>query len=284
MQGSLPIQDWLPAGPLREMGTQYVNRLPDVAGRPPGPEALLDQASPSWSDYLAAYALLYPGAVIVLALLGGLGMWGLFRWYRKREYAHRITCRGCGTVMLPCGLYCPGCGRPNPSPRALNWLGYARLGRIVPPAGRERHTQALRSFRRCFYCGEFLSEPTLDQQCPSCGHAVLKGAASVTEYDSYIARRRKWTYAAVVVLGIIPVLGPLLASSLYKRTLVNPYALYMTAVRESFMVAVLLLCRHVFRLLPFIGMPVLCLAEYHLYRSMFLWKVKALRAGPETRH
>lgn len=37
----------------------------------------------------------------------------------------------------------------------------------------------------------------------------------------------------------------------------------------------LFLCRHLFRLLPFIGiigMPILCLTEYHVYRRMFLWK------------
>ena len=86
----------------------------------------------------------------------------------------------------------------------------------------------------------------------------------------------KWPLLiGVVVLGIIPILGPLLASSLYKRTLVNPYSLYMTVFRESFLMVVLYLCRHLFRLLPFIGtigMPILCVTEYLLYRRMFRWK------------
>ena len=82
---------------------------------------------------------------------------------------------------------------------------------------------------------------------------------------------------AVVVLGVVPILGPLLASSLYRRTLINPYSLYMTVYRESFLMVVLFLCRHLFRLLPFIGiigMPVLCVTEYHLYRRMFVWKAE----------
>ena len=77
--------------------------------------------------------------------------------------------------------------------------------------------------------------------------------------------------------GWFPFLGPLLASSLYRRTLINPYSLYMTVYRESFLMVVLFLCRHLFRLLPFIGiigMPVLCVTEYHLYRRMFLWKAE----------
>ena len=107
---------------------------------------------------------------------------------------------------------------------------------------------------------------------------MLQGEQSVDQYDAYVGRRRGWTFAAVVVLGIIPILGPLLASSLYKRTLINPYSLYMTVFRESFLMVVLFLCRH----LPFIGiigMPVLCVTEYHLYRRMFLWKTEKYDFG-----
>ena len=156
-------------------------------------------------------------------------------------------------MMYPCGLHCPKCGTPNPKPRALNWIGYSRLRTVIPSTGWKRHEEVLRSYRRCFYCGQPLHEPTLEQNCPACGKAVLQGEQSVDRYDDYIARRRGWTFAAVVVLGIIPILGPLLASSLYKRTLVNPYSLYMTVFRESFLMVVLYLCRHLFRLLPFIG-------------------------------
>lgn len=44
----------------------------------------------------------------------------------------------------------------------------------------------------------------------------------------------------------------------------------------------LFLCRHLFRLLPFIGiigMPILCLTEYHVYRRMFLWKTEKYEFG-----
>lgn len=162
-------------------------------------------------------------------------MWAMFHFCKRREYRHRIVCPECGTVMYPCGLHCPKCGAPNPFPRALNWLGYSRLRKVVPESGRIRHEEALRSFRRCFYCGEPLKEPTLLQKCPACGKAVLQGERSVDIYDTYISRRTWWTFGAVVFLGIIPILGPLLASSLYKRTLIDPYSLYMTVFRESFL-------------------------------------------------
>ena len=277
MKEPIPIQQWLPAGPLRDMGEKYVSQLPDVAQNPIGPESLMHQSDHSWSEYLVAYSLLYPGVVVILVLLGGLGLGAFFIFCRRREYSHRIFCSKCGSMMYPCGLHCPECGTPNPSPRALNWIGYSRLRTVVPPSGWKRHEEVLRSYRRCFYCGQPLREPSLDQRCPACGKAVLQGEQSVDRYDAYIGRRRGWAFAAVVVLGVVPILGPLLASSLYRRTLINPYSLYMTVYRESFLMVVLFLCRHLFRLLPFIGiigMPVLCVTEYHLYRRMFLWKAE----------
>lgn len=286
MRRPIPIQEWLPPGPLKEMGEKYLDQLPNVSEDPIRPESLVHQSDHSWSDYLVAYSLLYPGVVILLGILGGAGMWALFYFCRRREYRHRIFCKKCGTMMYPCGLHCPKCGTPNPAPHALNWIGYSRPRKIVPESGRKRHEEALRSFRRCFYCGQPLQEPTLKQKCPACGKAVLQGERSVDVYDAYVARRSGWTFASVVFLGFIPILGPLLASSLYKRTLINPYSLYMTVFRESFLMVVLFLCRHLFRLLPFIGiigMPVLCLTEYHLYRRMFLWKTEKYEFGEDGR-
>ena len=66
MKEPIPIQQWLPAGPLRDMGEKYVSQLPDVAQNPIGPESLMHQSNHSWSEYLVAYSLLYPGVVIIL--------------------------------------------------------------------------------------------------------------------------------------------------------------------------------------------------------------------------
>lgn len=283
MREPFPVQDLLPEGALRDMGDKYLNGLPDVENNPISPDFFLHHSDYSWADYLVAYALLYPWAVFMLALLGGIAARAFFVYCRRREYDHRIPCRECGTWMYPCGLHCPKCGTPNPAPRALNWIGYSRLRDIVPPDRRHHQAEALRSFRRCHYCGEPLHKSTIVQQCPACGHPVLHGAASVNAYDAFVARRTRATYVAVVLLSIIPVVGTLLSSSLYKRTLVNPYSLYMNALRESFLLALLFLLRHLFRYVPFIGtlaMPILCVAEYHLYRRMFLWK--ADKAGADS--
>lgn len=76
MREPIPIQQWLPAGPLRDMGEKYVSGLPDVAQNPIGPESLMHQSDHSWTEYLVAYSLLYPWVVIALGLLGGLAPGG----------------------------------------------------------------------------------------------------------------------------------------------------------------------------------------------------------------
>ena len=116
MKEPIPIQQWLPAGPLRDMGEKYVSQLPDVAQNPIGPESLMHQSDHSWSEYLVAYSLLYPGVVVILALLGGLGLGAFFIFCRRREYSHRIFCSKCGSMMYPCGLHCPECPIRPPVP------------------------------------------------------------------------------------------------------------------------------------------------------------------------
>ena len=197
MREPIPIQQWLPAGPLRDMGEKYVSGLPDVAQNPIGPESLMHQSDHSWTEYLVAYSLLYPWVVIALGLLGGLALGAYYLFCRRREYDHRIFCSKCGTMMYPCGLHCPKCGTPNPKPRALNWIGYSRLRTVIPSTGWKRHEEVLRSYRRCFYCGQPLHEPTLNQRCPACGKAVLQGEQSVDQYDAYVGRRRGWTLSLI---------------------------------------------------------------------------------------
>ncbi len=271
----IPIQDYLPSGPLKEVGERYVHGLPNVETDPLTPQSLMQQSDYSWTDYAVAYLLLYPWAVILLGLLGGLGVWLYFRRCKRREEAMRPVCRECGTAMYPCGLYCPKCNALNPEPLGVNWVGFSKPKVKIPEDEREKHKQILRSFRRCHHCGRPLDEDKIDQHCPDCGRPVLTGAATVKEFDELVSRRRGWTYAVVTVLGLIPILGPLLASFLYRRTIVAPYGQYMHVFKESFVMVVLLVLRHVFRLIPFIGMigmPLLCVAEYHMYRKMFLWK------------
>ncbi len=274
MKEPIPIQDFLPNGPLKDMGEKYVNGLPNVEQAPLRPESLMTPSEYTWSDYAVSYLLLYPVAVIALALLGAGGMWLYFRFCKKREDEHRQVCRHCGATMYSCALYCPQCHALNPEPHRLNWVGYAKPS-VVPEEKRDVQRQVLRRFRRCHHCGRPLAHGRLNQTCPSCGRPVLVSVASVKEFDYHVRHPRSWIYVAVTLLGFIPIIGPLLASVLYRRTIVSPYGLYMHVYKDSFVMVALFLLRQLFRLVPFIGiigMPNLCIAEFNMYRRMILCK------------
>lgn len=280
----LPLDDLLPPGSVGDFGREYFANLPDVKQDPLTPDSFLRESDHSWSEYAMAYLLWYPGIVILLALAGGMGVWMFFRFSRTREYAHRLPCGHCGTMMYPCALNCPYCGTPNPHPAKLNIIGYSKIGTSIPSDGRERHANVLRSFRRCANCGEILTKPTLNQICLSCGTPVLSCNSLVQGYDQFVSQRRYWTYPIVFLVSFVPILGPLLVSSLYKRTIVNPYSLYMTLLKDSSLMMLLFVCRHLFRLLPIVGnflMPFLCVTEYTIYRKAFLLKAEK-RGGRMT--
>lgn len=152
MKEPIPIQQWLPAGPLRDMGEKYVSQLPDVAQNPIGPESLMHQSEHSWSEYLVAYSLLYPGVVIILALLGGWGL-GLSSFLPPPGIFPPYFLFQMRLHDVPVRAALPGVRHAQSVPRALNWIGYSRLRTVVPPSGWKRHEEVLRSYRRCFYCG-----------------------------------------------------------------------------------------------------------------------------------
>ncbi len=274
MKEPIPIHQYLPNGPLKDMGEKYVNGLPDVGQEPLTPESLMTPSDYTWSDYAVSYLLLYPAAVIALALVGALGLWLYFRICQRHENELTQVCRHCGASMSPCALFCPKCHTLNPEPHCVNWVGYAKRS-IVPEEKRDAQRQVLRRFRRCHHCAHPLEHGRLNQICPECGRPVLMSVASVKEFDYHVRHYRAWVYVTVAIIGIIPIIGPLLASFLYRRTIVSPYGLYMHVYKDSFVMVVLFLLRQLFRLVPFIGiigMPILCIAEFNMYRRMFLWK------------
>ena len=63
----------------------------------------LPQSDHSWSEYLVAYSLLYPGVVIILALLGGLGL-GAFFIFAAAGYFPPYFLAGNAPLCVPCGF------------------------------------------------------------------------------------------------------------------------------------------------------------------------------------
>lgn len=265
--------NFLPDGPLKDMGDAYFKSLPDVAETPLSPESFFTNSEWSWVDYAVAYGLLYPYAALFVFCMGIWGIIHLRKWLMRREFRMRRPCGHCDHLVFACAPRCPQCG-VTPLGRAdVSWLGFSSpfRARVSLPVIQER----LRSHRRCPNCASFLVESKIVQSCLSCGVHPFPDARELAGYDRFIQKRCWWTVLLVFIIGWTPIIGPLLSGGLYKRTLIAPYSLYMNVFKESGLTVFLLVLRYLFRFLPFIGiigLPLLALVEDFVYRKMFMMK------------
>ena len=277
---NLPGRDFLPDGPIKDMGDAYFSRLPNVEEDPLSPESFVHPSHWSWVDYTVAYGLLYPYVTVFIFLTG---VWGVIRIRRvliKRENRRRNPCGNCGTLMFACAPRCPQCATIPPRVADISLIGFSLVRKTHSSMG--VFGEKLRSHRRCPNCASFLLESKLIQSCPSCGVHPFSHALEVRNYDRFVQKRCWWTVLLVFIIGLIPILGPLLSGAFYKRTLIAPYSLYMNVYKESGLTVFLLILRYLFRFLPLIGiigLPLLALVEDYVYRKLFV--IKGRKVGWE---
>lgn len=273
VNGGLSRGDFLPDGPLRDMGDAYLNRLPNVEESPLSPESFMQPSAWSWSDYAVAYGLLYPYITLLIFFVGAWGFIRLRRYLMKRESRKRRPCRRCGTLLFACAPRCSHCGTVPFVVNGISWLGFSSASRLALPL--VVFENRLRSHRRCPNCASFLLESKIVQCCPSCGVSPFSAGDEVKGYDHFVQKRCWWTVCLVFVIGFVPIVGPLLSGAFYRRTLIAPYSLYMNVFKESGLTVFLLVLRYLFRFLPMIGiigLPLLALVEDYVYRKMFVMR------------
>lgn len=269
MKNKIPIEDYLPDGPIRDLGHSYLETLPDVEEKPLGWKDFFDDKSSSVTDYAVSYLLLYPYVVFLAAMVFSafLFAWKQIGGYRERK--KKEPCSHCGHLLYLCALRCPNCMSVHENPKKVDWMGFSSRWRRALP----RHDCSLRRFRRCHVCGEYLSSPRENQDCPACGTEVFENEEQLLRYDRYIQKRRWFVYGVVLLISWVPIVGSLVSSSFYRKTLVAPYASYMALAKESLLVVVLRVFRFLFRYLPLIGsigMPILAVVENNVFRRFFM--------------
>lgn len=272
-KSTIPIEDYLPDGPIKDLGQSYLDSLPDVQKDPLSPESFFQQSDSTWADYALAYALLYPYAVLFLAAVVTWLIYLVRKWKSEREITCKEACSNCGALLYRCALNCPRCGVIHPDPLGLDFLGFTQKNKPAVPG----HEYRLRRFKRCHFCGDYIREPRIMQQCSSCCTEIFESKSELLNYDRYVQKRRWQVYGSVVVISWLPIIGPLIASFLYRRVLVIPYGSYMKFGPEKLLIGILSIFRFLFRYVPFIGiigMPILAVVENHVFRKIFLTKAE----------
>lgn len=279
------LEEFLPEGFLRQYGSDYLNRLPNVQEQPLTPFSFLQKSDNTWSEYAVAYLLLYPYVVLLLLLLGVGAYFLTLKIRKKREITRRHSCPVCRNPVFSCALFCQVCGTPNAHPTTLDLLGFSRRSRPAVPA---THPDLLRSFRRCPRCATYLPKADSHQHCPACRTPVFRGIRQRKHFDRFVQKRFWLVFLILTLIGFVPVIGSLLAVSLYRRRLIDPYGLYLSMLREGFSMMILTFMRYLFRFVPFIGIvgvPLLAVTENYIYRRAFLLGKKPFRKeeGNEVR-
>lgn len=230
----------------------------------------------SWlEDFFAAggilAAFLFPLLMMALAVIGVFGLWGLQRFFEKREAAKRVPCPACGAPMHAAASACPACKADAPEPKRVNWIGVASN----KPA-KDNHALRLESFRRCPRCAERLPRRAVPQDCPACGVAVLATEADRVAYDRAIRRRLPVALLVSTGLSMIPVIG-LIPAVLYSRlSVVAPYRRYVSRARTIWIrlgLRLLLVFAVAIQFIPIVGglmLPMSALLSHSVYRKAFL--------------
>ena len=264
------LEEFLPEGVLRQYGSDYLNKLPNVQEHPLTPESFFQKSDNTWSEYAVAYLLVYPYVVLIFLALGIGGYYLMLNIKRRQERKRMHLCPKCANPVFACALFCPVCGTANAAPMTLDLLGFGRHSR---PAQLRTHPDLLRSYRRCHRCATSLPKAEIRQECPACHASAFSGIRPMGRFDHFVQGRFWRVFAILTVVGFVPVIGSLLAVSLYRRRLIDPYGLYLSKAKEGVSMGILALMRFLFRFLPFIGIigvPLLAVTENYIYRRAFL--------------
>jgi hypothetical protein len=200
-----------------------------------------------------------------------------------REKMSRVPCDQCGTSIYPSAVACFNCQAATKSQKQIGFLGTA-LDDLVTNV--RVHSYKLVEKKRCPICAERLQQATPVQECQSCGHRLMSNQRYLDGYFDYVEKKVPKVGAIVFGIGMVPLLGSVVAFVYYRVEIVAPFRRYIPRGKRLLMKWSMRLFRYiviVFQIIPFVGgvlILILAVTEYfsyrHIYRSLFV-------AGPDSK-
>lgn len=135
-----------------------------------------------------------------------------FRAARGFDARQRTDCPACRYRVHRSASSCPRCGAGR-EPLKLGVLGRVRGAAVSDAAG---HRLQLLGARRCSRCAEPLKPRGLNLGCAHCGEPPFQDTHGVEAFVAYADKRFVTLLPALVLLGLLPVIGAMLGLWLFR--------------------------------------------------------------------
>ena len=203
-----------------------------------GARLMVSLLEDTWALVGFVVFIFMPLVALVLALILFSVVWLCRSLLDKWANRKRQPCPHCQTPIMPTAQACSKCHEPVTPGETLSWGWFNnREANAAPLTGisRDDHMLRLLATRRCPQCAE-LCRPAnlLKAPCEHCGfrlsETTLPGWRE--RYMDHV-RKRAWAlFIPICLLGLVPMLGPVIALVLIRFQLVAPWRVLLTLPRR----------------------------------------------------
>lgn len=188
-----------------------------------GVRRVLFAAETVWTLAGLLVALAFPrvGLAVTVLLFGALA--ALVLALRRLTRGSRVKCEACSGELHPAASRCPAC-HDERAPKAVGLWGRP-LDRPAQPG--QKHQLALLAARRCPSCASELAQDGGRVCCPACKLHPFDDVELASAFARYVDVRVAALSPAFLALGLVPVLGLVLALVLYRLSPAGALARYI---------------------------------------------------------
>ncbi len=236
-----------------------------------GLQGFLQKVEDWWAGLGPIALILLPLATIALLILTLIALALLQRRMEARQDAMKAPCPKCGALIFAGAPTCPACRAAIVQPRAVGLLGQA-LNRPADPAS---HPLSLVSVKRCPICATRFDRRAVQQDCKTCGHALMSDPRFAQEYIGFVDRRVPLVCALCFLMGLVPILGVIPGVITYRLAIVAPFRRYIPPGRAILLrwgVRLAIVILVAFQWIPVAGgfaLPLMALINYGVYRGVY---------------
>lgn len=243
-----------------------------------GLQSVLNWLENSWTVLGLLFLVVLPLVALVLSASTVLALYLLSKAAERAEQRTKTPCAACGRPVFPHAIACPACRHPLAAPRAVGVFGQPKA-KLAGDLASQRF--ALIARKRCPVCATRLVKRAVQQPCPDCGTVTFEGRAAFESYLGALRSRLPRTLLVCFGFSAIPVLGVIPGVVYYRLTLVSGLRGYVPPLRGCLARVAIRIVSWVliaFQPIPLLGasiLPIMCLANYAIYRHALAGRARA---------